>query len=184
MKRTGPKLKQGDRTPSGQLSRAASVACRAVSPAELVRMREAALRGVSDPMWGSSYGRMHLEGVINASQLEAAKRWDLLARAYKAAIGAREVKAMDLSGPGPHSAVDPASEEGQRQAKRDAQIVADFEAARKALESFGVLSLRSIRLICEDGLTGSYVQRTYAAAGLNFLAAFWGLTKVQAQRRN
>jgi hypothetical protein len=169
--------KSGQRTPSGQLSRAGRVASQAVAPAALARARDAVLAMLADPLWETELGRMHLRGELNAVQTEAGKRWCNLARAYLRAINARGIKSPSFEGASSTVDPDPESERGQMQTKHDIYIIDDFKRAKEALEKDGVNYLKSVVRLCSDDKQLEFVDKAYAIGGLNSLAIHFGLTK-------
>lgn len=71
----GRKREQGEREPNGRLSRATKKQIEAKNPNEMKRLRDAAILGMRDPLWGSEIGRLFLRGRIDEVQFEAGKRW-------------------------------------------------------------------------------------------------------------
>ena len=79
-----PRKHLAKREPNGKPQREPS----GPSPTEISRLRDAALAGMKDPIWGTQLGILHLSGKLTSSQLAAGKRWGELARDYSAAVGA------------------------------------------------------------------------------------------------
>lgn len=75
---------EGIREPSGRLSRAAKQIVGADSVGEIKRLREAALSGMRDRLWGTQLGRLWLEGKITAQQFRAGRQWDELMAKWRA----------------------------------------------------------------------------------------------------
>ena len=78
MAKPGPKPKAGDRYASGRLK---PNCASGPAPTAIKRAVEAALRGAGDPRWGSTIGRLRLEGVIVDRQLGAAESYGKLRQA-------------------------------------------------------------------------------------------------------
>ena len=76
-----PRKHLAKREPNGKPQRERS----GPSPTEISRLRDAALAGMKDPIWGTQLGILHLSGKLTTSQLAAGKRWAELARDYSAA---------------------------------------------------------------------------------------------------
>ena len=81
-----------EREPNGRLSRATKVEIDARSPAEVKRLRDAAILGMRDPLWGTELGRLFLRNRITPQQFEAGKRWRSLVECWRRLQG----------GPSPH----------------------------------------------------------------------------------
>lgn len=75
---------EGIREPSGRLSRAAKKVVGADSVNEIRRLREAALSGMRDPLWGTQIGRLFLEGKVTAAQFRAGRQWGELMEKWRA----------------------------------------------------------------------------------------------------
>ena len=83
-----PRKTLARREPNGQPKRSLNRESAGPSPTEISRLRDAALAGMKDPIWGTQLGILHLSGKLTNSQLAAGKRWAELARDYSAAVGA------------------------------------------------------------------------------------------------
>ena len=68
------------------------------SPTEISRLRDAALAGMKDPIWGTQLGILHLSGKLTNSQLAAGKRWAELARDYSTAYARAQRAAVTRTG--------------------------------------------------------------------------------------
>jgi hypothetical protein len=167
------------REPNGRLSRATSHEIDAKSPAEIRRLRDAAVAGMRDPEWGTEIGRLFLDGRLDAALFEAGKRWARLAVACRAAIAApRQLPGASafVEKSGGHDA-DPDSDEGRKRAARDRQIVAEFMEAHAVLKGAGALSESVVRNVCEDNKAiGGHGQMLALTSGLSWLAQHWGWT--------
>lgn len=149
------------------------------SPSEIKRLRDAALAGMRDPLWGTEIGRLYLSSKITATMFAAGKRWAELATQYSQALcsPSPDPRAVNLDRSGSHH-VDPDSPEGRREARRHARAVASFIDAHAALKSHNTASERLVRATCERGQTiAGHADLLFLASGLDRLAAFWGLDK-------
>jgi hypothetical protein len=84
MAKAGRKAQIGIREPSGRLSRSARKLLGADSVNEIRRVREAALAGMRDPLWGTQLGRLFLEGKISGEQFRAGRNWAELMEKWRA----------------------------------------------------------------------------------------------------
>lgn len=75
------------REPSGRIARTLLRALDAHSPAQAKRLRDAALRGMQAPEYGTELGRLFLADKITPSQYEAGKRWARLREELVATLG-------------------------------------------------------------------------------------------------
>jgi hypothetical protein len=167
------------REPNGRLSRATCRELDARSPAEIRRLRDAAIAGMRDPEWATEIGRLFLDGRLEAALFEAGKRWARLSVACRQAIAApRQFPAVSafVEKRGGHDA-DPDSDEGRKQAARDRIVVAEFLEAHAVLKGAGVLAESVVRHVCEDNkaIVGQG-QMVALTSGLSWLAQHWGLT--------
>jgi hypothetical protein len=122
------------------------------SPIEVVRLRDAALAGMRDAVWGSTLGWLFLNGKIDAAQFAAGKHWVRLAADYAQAMQApRAVKSAALEPMG-GTPPDPDSEKGRRQAHREVLSVADYEAAFTVLKRCPGPVLMAVQVVCEQGM--------------------------------
>jgi hypothetical protein len=71
----GRKREDGEREPNGRLSRTTKKQIEAKNPNEMKRLRDAAILGMRDPLWGTELGRLFLRNRIDEVQFEAGKRW-------------------------------------------------------------------------------------------------------------
>src|SRR5262245_23629179 len=74
------------REPSGRRARAGGEP--ALAPAQVRRLRDAALAGLQREEWGSELGRLLLTGRIGAELYAAGRRWAECTACYAAALGA------------------------------------------------------------------------------------------------
>ena len=84
------------RTPSGQLSRAGRQ--REYPPAQVRRLRDAAMAGLRDPEWGTELGRLYLEGTITAAMYAAGKDWREKAAKFVGSLGHFPVRSILVEG--------------------------------------------------------------------------------------
>lgn len=144
-------------------------------PGESKRLRDAALRGMCDPEWGTEIGRLFLDDRCTKAQFEAGKRWGRLVTAYLRAIGA----------PPPH-AKSPSlvvsmggGREGDVERPEDAEKVMAMDAALKALAGAGGAAMVAVRSVCESNeLPVGVVGLKNLLKGLDRLSVFWGLVPV------
>ena len=147
------------------------------SPTEISRLRDAALAGMKDPIWGTQLGILHLSGKLTNSQLAAGKRWAELARDYSAAVGApRGPRSAALEASG-GSAVDPDSARGLREARRHSQIIHGYLAALETLARASSLARAAVVLVCEQDAHPIPTDLVALKSGLDALTAFWNGAK-------
>lgn len=163
------------REPNGRAQREPQ----ATAPSEIKRLRDAALAGMRDPLWGTEIGRLYLAGKITATMFAAGKRWAELATKYSQALcsPSPDPRAISLDRAGSHH-VDPDSPEGRREARRHVRAVASFIDAHAALRTHSTAADRAVRATCErnDTISG-HAELLALSGGLSRLAAFWGLDK-------
>lgn len=135
------------RTPSGQLSRAGRE--REFAPAQVKRLRDAAMTGLRDPEWGTELGRLYLEGVITAAMYAAGKEWREKAAKYVTSLGLFPVRSILVEDRVGSLPPDLDTTEGQRQARRDADAMERFFEAHHVLLSVGKLAEHTVRQLCE-----------------------------------
>lgn len=145
-------------------------------PAQVKRLRDAAMNGLRGEEWGTELGRLYLENRITAEMYAAGKRWNETVAWYHQAIGAKPAKSASVEiGIGAQPA-DPDSAEGRKQAIREAERAERFYEAHAVL--LGVPTAeRVVRNLCEqnEGPCG-YAELLATRNGLFALAAHWGLT--------
>jgi hypothetical protein len=175
------------REPNGRLSRSSINAVDAVSPAEAVRLRNAAIAGMRAPEWATEIGRLFLEGKVTAAEFEAGKRWGRLVGKYQRAVGAPRPwpkgQAFDRSTPSSgDDEPTPDTEAGRKAlealatARRD--IIDDMRIAHAVLVGAGMLSERAVRSTCEaNEVPVGAMGLGSLKEGLNWLALHWGLTQ-------
>ncbi len=164
------------REPNGRIQREE----REPAPNEIRRLRDAALRGLRDPEWGTELGRLYLEAAITAAMYAAGKRWREQAAEYRQAIGVFPVRSASLERGSHGHDIDPDSEEGQKQAQREANGAERFFAAHAALTSAGVVAESVVSRICEeDGMLCGWVDRQSLRKGLSALVDHYNLTRAE-----
>ena len=104
-----PRKHLAKREPNGKPQRERS----GPSPTEISRLRDAALAGMKDPIWGTQLGILHLSGKLTSSQLAAGKRWAELAADYSAATQSPKPPRSVALEASAGSAVDPDSAKGR-----------------------------------------------------------------------
>jgi hypothetical protein len=144
------------------------------SPAEIARLRDAALAGLRDPAWGSTLGRLYLSGKVTGTQFAAGKRWAKLAARYSsAAISPKQPRSAKLAAEG-GSPVDPDSAKGRREALQEANLAASYVEALVVLERMGALPRRAVVNACEYGINPVGVSGLHdLQKGLQGLVAWW-----------
>ncbi len=161
------------REPNGRIQRVQ------LPPAsEVRRLRDAALSGMRDPLWGTELGRLHLGGKITAAMLAAGRQWGESASKYHQALQSPspDPKAINFNRGAGGEAIDPDSPEGRKEARRHARAVQSFIDAHVALTTTSAASERVVRLVCErnEMLTG-HEGLIALTNGLSTLADFWGM---------
>jgi hypothetical protein len=143
-----------------------------ISPGEVRRLRDAALRGLRDAEWASELGRYYLEGKLTHAQFAAGKWWGHLAARYADAIGAKpHPKPIALQRGSAGHQCDPASEMGQSLAQTHERDVRSFMAVYGALQKCGPIAVKVVRDLCEyDRSPSGHYDFTVLVAGLNVLA--------------
>jgi hypothetical protein len=170
------------REPSGRRARAGREPD--VTPAQVKRLRDAALAGLQREEWGSELGRLLLTGKIAAEHYAAGRRWSEAMARYRAALGAPppHPPALSFERSGAKAAPpDPASAEGERLAVRDGAAVRELRDAEAALREAGPLPERVVRSVCEHDEAPCGVRELDALGrGLAALARFWRMGAVRA----
>lgn len=163
------------RTPSGQLSRAGQD--REFPPAQVMRLRTAALAGLRSPEWGSELGRLFLESTITAAMYAAGRRWAEEAKGYQDAIGAVSARSGTLQRGALGHPPDPDSEEGRLVVARESKQAQKFLRARIALVGAGAPVESIVRRCCEDNEAVIGMEElSKLRTGLMRLASHWNLT--------
>ena len=121
------------------------------SPSEVTRLRDAALAGMRDPIWGSTLGWLYLSGKISSLQFAAGKRWNELAADYSSAcLSPRAPRSANLDPKG-GTAPDPDSPSGRREARRQVLTLEDYQEASGLLKRLGAPVARAVVDVCEGG---------------------------------
>jgi hypothetical protein len=144
------------------------------SPTEIVRLRDAALAGLRDPIWGTTLGRLYLAGKLTSSQFAAGRRWAELVKVYASAcLSPRPPRSAKLER-GDGMAVDPDSAVGRREARRHVQAVESYIAASEILKHAGETPRRAVTDVVERDLypVGQF-QMAALHVGLSALATLW-----------
>ncbi|WP_262298407.1 hypothetical protein [Microvirga sesbaniae] len=173
----GRQRAKGEREPNGRLSRAVKAELDARSPNEVKRLRDAALLGMRDPLWGTEIGRLFLGNRIDARHYEAGKRWANLVESWRrdqglAALAPRSgLAALPIGARGPDRSQDPTA------AARSRRLADALSDARDALDAAGFLESRIVRDCCEQNapVVGlSEIRRL--RDGLDALAEHWRIS--------
>lgn len=172
MKRTRKGVKA--REPNGRPQRE-----RHESPAEVRRLRDAALSGMRDPEWGTELGRLFLVGKVTPQEFAAGKRWAKLSAAYSVALQspAADPRAMNPEGGGQSHPPDADSHEGKAEAERHRRATEAYLSAEGALLEIGVARFYAVKVVCDRNETlCGYQQLRDLKAGLFGLSERWNLT--------
>lgn len=165
------------REPSGKVSRSGAE-LRGVSPAEVRRLRDAALRNQRLAHYGTEYGRLFLEDKITAAMFMAAQRWcEMADAAHRALLSQGLPTHSPFAGGGHGMKADPDSDEGRKEAVRDQRTLERMDQALAILQGAGAQVVRAVRDICEDGNAPVGFQQIQAlSVGLTKLSEFFGIT--------
>ena len=164
------------REPNGRIQREE----RELAPTEVRRLRDAALRGMRDPEWGTELGRLYLEGALTGALYASGKRWREEAAEYRQSIGVFPVRTASLERGSHGHDTDPDSEEGQNQAARERNGAERFFAAHARLASVGGLAETVVRRVCEeDQAACGFVEHKALRRGLSALVDHYNLTREQ-----
>lgn len=147
-------------------------------PSEVRRLRDAALAGMRDPVWGTEIGRLYLLGKISSAMFAAGKQWGEYAAKYSQALcsPSPDPKAVNWDRMG-GEAPDPDSFEGRKEARRHAKAVQSFIDASAALKTAGSRSECAVRTVCErNQVMFGHENQMALVVGLSTLSGFWGLT--------
>jgi hypothetical protein len=129
------------------------------SPVETRRLRDAAVSGLRDAVWGSQLGRLHVTGALDASQLAAGKYWSELTSAYSVACrspaGPRTVL-LDAVGGQP---IDPDTASGAKEIARHERATAAWIEGRDVLRKAGPAVEAAVDAVCiQDQAPDGYMQ--------------------------
>ncbi len=160
------------REPNGRIQRE-----KKYSPTEIRRLRDASIRGMRDPEWGSELGRLYLEGCITDSMCGAGKRWRDEAAQYRSSIGAFPIRTTSLERGVKSHPPDVDSEDGREQAIRDTNAAERFFEAHAVLVSAGMGAENAVVRLCEEDCSLAGMQELKnARCGLIRLAEHYRLT--------
>lgn len=135
------------RNPGGRLSEAGKP--KEHAPTHVKRLRDAALRMMADPEWGSELGRLYLEQTITPEMYAAGKTWREKSAKYGLAIGSYGIRSAQLEAGRKGSPPDPDSLEGRKQAIRERNAMEKFFEAHYRLIQAGRLAESVVRRLCE-----------------------------------
>lgn len=166
------------REPNGRRSRSLEPIPVNSSPGEVKRLRDAALRGMAAPEWGTELGRLLLDGKLEPMHYEAGKRWARVIESYYLATGIPRPYPPALaifSGRG-GKAPDPDSIKGRRRRQQENDDILAKELAHEVLMREGRLAARTVRRLVEhDEAPDSLAALSAAREGLRMLARHWHL---------
>jgi len=162
------------RKPSGQTR----MQMQLTPPAEVKRLREAALAGMRSAEWGTMLGRMYLEDKITSVQFSVGKRWaDLVAEYSEACCSPRAPRSAKLDADG-GSVLDPDSAKGRREVRRHERMVESYLDGVQVLNRAGRMVAFVVKNVCVMDLAPAGFNETEALrVGLQALAAFWSKQK-------
>jgi hypothetical protein len=172
------------REPNGRPSRTLNE--REFPPAQVKRLRDAAMAGLRDPEWGTELGRLYLEGILTAEMYAAGKWWRETASRYRGAIcaPAPDPKAIMLEAGCRSSQPDPDSDAGRELVKRDSMASLVFLEAHGALLGAGMIAERAVRRLCEEDQSPiGEEERIATRRGLLWVAKYRGLTPDSKSRQ-
>lgn len=175
-----PRAMKMTREPNGRPQRSP----KEFPPAQVRRLRDAAMTGLRDPEWGTELGRLFLTEAITSAMYAAGKRWREDADQYRGAIDVRPLKSPSVERGIMGTEPDTDSPEGQKVAKRHRDSMEKFYAAHAALIGAGMMAESLVRRVCEDDKSaGSYIERNALRFGLSTLADHYQLT-IQRKSQN
>lgn len=161
-----------EREPNGRAQRE-----REYPPAQVKRLRDAAMAGLRDPEWGTELGRLYLCQIITAAMYAAGKRWREWAHDWHASIGVFPVRSTSIERGSNGMAPDPFSRRGMEIAEREREHTERFFRAHAALFAAGPGIEPIVRAVCErDEIAPSFSAQMKLRRGLNALAIYWDLT--------
>ena len=179
--RPGPKRIVTAREPNGRRSRTDPETLRdAMSPAQVVRIRDEIAKRARDPTWGFALGTAYLDGKITSSEFSAGKRLDELIAAHRLATSAPSPhpKTSSLEFVGTTTPPDPDSEAGRKDSAKSIKIMSEFKEVRETLTDCGKRVEEDVRAFC-DGRgerPTTYEAWLRIKCGLAALVRFWRLT--------
>lgn len=164
------------RTASGQHSRAGQA--REFPPAQVKRLREAAMHGLRDPEWATELGRLYLENRIDHAMYAAGKRWAEYAERYRRHSGFfPTLRTSTGEQRGASHPIDPESDRGREIAEQEADAAEKFFKADAVLVQAGPDIGRAVRRLCEDNeMVCCMADLISVRAGLMHLVQHWNLT--------
>ena len=131
-----------------------------------------------DPEWGTELGRLSLTGKITTDMHGAGRIWREQAHRYRNSIGIFPVRSARLELVSQAMQPDPESREGQKLARRDANLAEIFFAAHARLTATGTLAGSVVRRVCEeDEPHCGELEYRALRRGLYALAQHYGLTR-------
>lgn len=167
----GRKRKAGDRTPSGQLSRAQQET--KFAPAAIKRLAEQAIAKASDPRLGSEIGRLMLAGKLTARQAAAGWRFAEISADYSKALQSPKLKTARLERGQRGQDAEEGTSAGEAISRALVRSVRRAERALAALSAAGKDSERAVDLLAADVALLTYEQLVAARAGLDALASLF-----------
>jgi hypothetical protein len=161
------------REPNGRVARDK----REFPPAQVRRLRDAALLKMADARWGTELGRLYLGEKIDDAMFAAGERWAELSRRYRAAtLTPRELQSAALERGSLGTAPDPDSEAGVVVVLRDKGTVISWKRAHAVLCGAGLLAEHAVRSATERNDAVAEFEFQHLRAGLAALTKFWRFT--------
>lgn len=182
-KRAGrPRMVTAERDRSNRASRRINREISSTDPKEWPRLRDAALAGMANPMWGSELGRLMVRRSLTAAQFEAARRYSETCRLAGNMTG--------LPSPSPKTPSWARSPGKQRDAFSEEENVRG-EVAKALYQNIinirAMLDPMTMRLInsvcCNDEACAAWDLHRLQQ-GLEKIAVFFGLTTKTKNGRN
>lgn len=131
------------------------------------------MMGLRDQKWGTELGRLYLAGRISEVEFAAGEWWTETAGRFRRSIGIFPVRSVSFETGRRGMTADPDSEEGRKQAAREANQAEVFFEAHAVLLDAGQGAEQAVRDVCERGLLSDLKP---LRVGLQALATHRGLT--------
>jgi hypothetical protein len=168
-------------TPSGRRSQAgrrakerAEQADTKASGAALARAR--ARDKAAGQEWSSQFAAAYFQGEIEQRLYDAGCRWRELHASYLRALEVRGVRSAAIE-PSFGSAYDVDTERGQRKAKREESVVAQYDRVREKLSAYGENVMRAVHTLVIDEIYLPWKEQQDAKLGLRALAIAFGMMR-------
>lgn len=140
------------------------------SPAEVKRLRDAAMIGMRDAIWGTVLGYLHLSGKLSIDQFTAGVHWARLSRFYHRAMeGPRDPRSNLLTRVSTSNAPKPEQHDAHA-------MVQAYEAVMREISvtTHGAQRLAAMVRVCELNLLPTSPQQVQELVdGLEIARNFW-----------